>query len=126
MKELDKENSQQQFYFTGKANSPYFPSYWESVASVYDLYGILLVYLIEGFKTFSDQEALKSDWERVGQDIRDVMIRTQDELGEQLKNGNNLTIEEAIIEALDKINSEIELDKVMGKKQNEQTKASAQ
>ncbi len=126
MKEIDKENSQQQLVFTEKANSPYFPSYWESVASVYDLYGILLGYLLERFKNISDQEALKSDWERVGQDIKDIMIRTHHELEVQLRDGNNLTLEEAIIEALDKINAEIERDKVTGKKQNEQTKTPTQ
>ncbi len=126
MKKIDKDNSQQQFYFTEKTSSPYFPSHWENAASIYDLYGILLGYLIERFKNISDREALKSDWERVGQDIKDIMLRTQNELGAQLKNADNLAIEEAIVKAIDKINAEIEIDKVIGKKQNEQTEASTQ
>jgi len=126
MKEIDKEISQRRLVFTKKRNLPCFPSYWESVASVSDLYGMLLGYLVEKFKNISDHEALKSDWERIGQDIKDVMSRTQHRLEEQLKEGNNLAIEEAIIEALDKVNAEIELDKVTGNKQNEQTKTPAQ
>lgn len=126
MKEIDKENSKQRLIFTEKITSPHFPSYWESVASVYDLYGTLFEYLIERFKNISDQEALKSDWERVGQDIKDIMIRTQHRLAMQLRDVNNLAIEEATIEALDKVIAEIELDKGTGKKQNEQTKTSTE
>jgi len=125
MKELNGKKLHQGLTFAEKTDSSYLPSYWTSLASVFDLYGILLDDYLENFQNINDLEALKSDWERVGQDMKDVISRTQHSLAEQLNDGHDTALEDAMLDALDQVAAEIELDKVSEKKQNEQAKTAA-
>lgn len=55
----------------------HYPTLFEGMASVTDLHGILSQKYFEQIFSSNDQEALYSDWEKVGHDLFGVFVRTK-------------------------------------------------
>jgi len=59
-----------------KSDQRRLPAYIEGAASVADLYGMLFIDFMGKFN-INDDQALRSDWESVGQDMKNVISQAQ-------------------------------------------------
>jgi len=122
MKENGKKNSlpnQSQ-----KSERRRLPAYIEGAASVADLYGTLFIDFMDKFN-INDYEALSSDWESVGQDMKNVISQTQIRARNQLKEALESAMDdETVRKALERI-FKIALDEAAQENGNEQIKTPA-
>jgi hypothetical protein len=62
----------------------HYPSLLEGMASVIDLYGVSSQEYFDRVLSTDDREALYSDWEKVGRDLWEVLVRSKTEFLERL------------------------------------------
>jgi hypothetical protein len=122
------KSKKQEMRPTSPENSEVYPSlsYIEGIATITDIYGVLFTRFLEDvFQEASDEEALRADWERVGQDIKDVILQIQNRFQEELKKVSGTAIfDEAALKDMEKNAFELFFDAAARENGNEKTQAS--
>jgi hypothetical protein len=81
----------------------HFPTFLDGMASVIDIHGLIFKYYVEKISKISDYTALRSDWEMVGQDIRQIVSQIEKDLGQELQKPLKDAPSKALEEAFEKI-----------------------